>query len=417
MRAADTLCRMTPAAGGSDSIGLVQTVGTATVPALVAAVALQPARVVHVHMHDEAEHAGRAADAIRTAVPGCVVELVGVGADDPLAETREAVGRVLEGFASAGISRSIVHLTGSTKLLAIGAYDAARDRKAECLYLELPRDDEDGVPQVVALGTGGLSSDELAQLGRDPGRSLNFELIALARGFHVHTAGIVFDPYVAFARASLGDEDAEESMHRALPAPGGDRAPWPEEHRWREWLAPFTGPSELVALAKEAGIVESVGDHRVRIIEPGSGQPRERRREVLERHASLLRGAWLEVALADAMRRTPELHDVRWSVEAESPRPMEHDVIALKGTTLVVASAKRSLQSGLFGHLREVKAHADRLGGMKAIPVLCVARLDRRRMSRERASVADDLLEVARGMGIRVVGRRQLIDGRVDLRL
>jgi hypothetical protein len=396
---------------------LVQTVGTSTIPALVAAVALRPRRVVHLHMPDEREPAARAARAIVDAVDGCAVELVAVGFDDPLVESREAAARAIDGFRARGGGRVIVHVTGSTKLLAIGAYEAARAASAECFYLELPRDDEDGVPQVVSLGTGALDSDAVAALGRDPSGLLSFEMIALARGFDVHSPGLDYRGFVALARTALGDSDAEEAMHAALPAIGGDRAPWPAEARWQEWTRTFTGPRELSALAVEAGILQEAGGGRVRLAEPGEGFDDRHRREILERHASLLRGAWLEVALADAMSRTSGLHDVRWSVEAESPRPMEHDVICLKGTTLVVASAKRSLQAGIFGHLRELKAHAMQLGGTKSIPVLCVARLDRRRMGRERASVADDLLEVAHGMGIRVVGRRQLIDGRIDLRM
>jgi hypothetical protein len=89
---------------------------------------------------------------------------------------------------------------------------------------------------------------------------------------------------------------------------------------------------------------------------------------------------------------------------------MEHDVVALKGTTLVVASAKRSPQPGIFGHLRELKSHAARLGGMRGIPVLAVARTDARRMSMERASVVDDLVEVCESLGIRVVGREDIIE-------
>ena len=47
---------------------------------------------------------------------------------------------------------------------------------------------------------------------------------------------------------------------------------------------------------------------------------------------------------------------------------------------------------------------------MRGIPVLAVARTDARRMSMERASVVDDLVEVCESLGIRVVGREDIIE-------
>jgi hypothetical protein len=390
---------------------LIQTVGWECLPAITAALALRPACVGHVHMPDSASASDRAADAIRSMLPDVQVRHRVAGRDDPLVEAREAVRALAADFKSRdGCGRIIVHVTGSTKLLAISAYEVARELGLECIYLELPHDDEDGVPQVISLGTGRMSSDEIAALGMDPSVRMSLELVARAHGFALEGPGEDFRPFVPFARAVLEDVDGEEELHRSLPATGGDRAPWPDEPRWLEWREPFYMSPLLAALAREAGLVEVCGQALVRVVDPGPQVERRLRRSIFERNASILRGAWLEIALADAMAASPLLRDVRWSVEAEHPRPMEHDVVALKGTTLVVASAKRSPQAGIFGHLRELKAHAQRLGGMKGIPVLAIARTDVRRTSHEKASVIEDLAEVCESMGIRMVSRQAIIE-------
>jgi|GEM_PF-5952672 hypothetical protein len=390
--------------------GLIQTVGWETLPAITAALAIRPVAIGHVHMPDSADASRRAASVIGAIHAGALFEHREAGRDDPLEETRVAVRElvgVLRG--THRCDRIMVNVTGSTKLLAIGAHDIARELGLECIYLELPHDDADGVPQVISLGTGKLTSDEIGALGVDPSANLSIELIARAHGYALEGAGEDFRPFIAFARAALEDADAEDALHIALPAVGGDRSPWPDEPRWHQWREPFYMPAELRELAIEAGIVER-HQEQVRIADPGVRVDRKPRRALFERNASILRGAWLEIALADAMAASPSLRDVRWSVEAEYPRPMEHDVVALKGTTLVVASAKRSPQPGIFGHLRELKSHAARLGGMRGIPVLAVARTDARRMSMERASVVDDLVEVCESLGIRVVGREDIIE-------
>ena len=391
------------------STGLVQTVGWESLPPIVAALALRPCAIGHVHLEDS--HASsRRAEAVITSVLGKVpVWHRAVGIDDPLLETRDAVRDLIRVMRTEhGCTRIVVHVTGSTKILAIAAYEIARDEGAECLYLELPKGDADGVPQVISLGTGKLSSDELAAIGMDPSSRLSIELIARAHGYALPQAGLDYSSYVPFARMALEDEDAEEAMHRALPADGG-RAPWPGDREWNEWKQPFTLPRELSSLALDAGIVEAV-DGRVRVAEPGDSVSPEERRSVLEQNASLLRGAWLEVALADAAAATRTLRDVRWSVEAEMPRPMEHDVLALKGTTLVVCSAKRSIQPGVFGHLRELRAHAHRLGGMMGIPVLAIARTQRPKTRYESQSIAADVAEVAETLGVKLVSRRDIQD-------
>jgi hypothetical protein len=390
--------------------GLIQTVGWETLPAITAALAIRPAAVGHVHMPDSADASLRAASVIGAVHAGVSVEHREAGREDPREETRAAVRQLVGVLRGAHrCERIIVNVTGSTKLLAIGAHDIARELGLECIYLELPHDDEDGVPQVISLGTGKLTSDEIGALGVDPSANLSIELIARAHGYALEGAGEEFRPFVAFARAALEDADAEEALHFALPAAGGDRSPWPDDARWHQWREPFCMPAELRELAIAAGIAEP-HQGQVRIVDPGVRVDRNARRALFERNASILRGAWLEIALADAMAASPSLRDVRWSVEAEHPRPMEHDVVALKGMTLVVASAKRSPQRGIFGHLRELKSHAARLGGMRGIPVLAVARTDVRRMSMERSSVVDDLAEVCDSLGIRVVGREDIIE-------
>ncbi len=392
---------------------LIQTVGWETLPAVTAAVALRPTAVGHVHLADSADASRRAASALSQVIGGVPVLHAEVGRLDPLGETRDAVRRLARELREIhGCERVIVHVTGSTKLLAIGAYEAATELGDECIYLDLPRGDLDGVPQVVSLGTGVLDSDGIAALGFDPSERMSLDVVARAHGYELVSDGEDFRPFLRFARMALEDADAEEALQQALPATGGERSPWPDEPLWQQWRQEFFMPSELRDAALEAGIVEERGD-RVRVADPGVSVERQIRRRIFERNASLLRGAWLEVALADAMSRSTHLRDVRWSVEAESPRPMEHDVLALKGTTLVVASAKRSIQRGIFGHLRELKAHAHRLGGMKGIAVLVIARMDRRRMAAERAAVADDLVDVCATLDIRLLSRDDIRDERV----
>jgi hypothetical protein len=195
--------------------------------------ALRPAVVGHIHLPDSASASRRAEAAFLHALGHIPVVHEEVGGTNPMLATREAVRRLVHEFQTVhACDRVIVHVTGSTKLLAIGAYEAAREMGLECIYLELPHDDDDGVPQVVSLGTGTLDSEAVATLSSDPSERMTIELVARAHGYELVTAGEDFAPFLSFARAALHDEDAEECLQTSLPAVGGDRAPWPDEPLW-----------------------------------------------------------------------------------------------------------------------------------------------------------------------------------------
>ena len=375
---------------------LVQTVGAQTVHAVTAALGYAPTRVVNLHAPEDAQASRRVEAAARMAgLQSAMWVHASVPTDDPVARAEAAAAEAFDAARRDSLS-PVAHLTGGTKLLAIGAYRAAERARVPCIYLELPAGDEDGVPQVVHFGDA-----PAAEPSRDPSADLTMEVIATANGYTLVDAGSNPGRYSALAQLLLSDPDAEEETHAALPRAVGDRVPHPDSPQWRSWTAEFRLPPAVAVLAEEAGIVRRSGE-RCRFDDDPRGDDQQRRR-TLERHASLLNGAWFEVAVHDWLRGDPSLRDVRWSVVAERPRPLEHDVLAMKGTQLLVASCKRSTGPGIFGHVRELSTHALRLGGLKSLKMLCVARIDLRPRADGSGTVGSDLAEVCEGMGIRLV--------------
>ena len=379
-----------------ERICLVQTVGAQTVHAVTAALGYAPARIELLHAPEDAEASRRVEAAVRLAGQrDSSWSHVTVSADDPVTRAEQAAAAAFARARSEGLV-PVANVTGATKLLAIGAYRAAERAGVPCIYLELPEGDEDGVPQVVHFGDAAP-----VRPVRDPSQDLSMEVIATANGYTLVDPGTNPARYAALATHLLEDPDAEEETHAALPRVLGDRVPHPGAPQWRAWTAEFRLPPSVATLAEEAGIVQRSGD-RCRFSDDERDDDQQRRR-TMERHASLLNGAWFEVAVHGWLSRDPALRDVRWSVVAERPRPLEHDVLAMKGTQLLVASCKRSTGPGIFGHVRELSTHALRLGGLKSLKMLCVARIDVRPRADGSGTVGSDLAEVCEGMGIRLV--------------
>lgn len=380
---------------------LIQTVGAQTVHAVTAALGYWPARVVNLHAPEDAEASRRIEAAARMAgLAGAMWAHVPIASDDPVARAEHAASEAFVRARADGLS-PVANLTGATKLLAIGAYRAAERARVPCIYLELPEGDRDGVPQVVHFGDG-----EAIAPARDPSGLLTMEVIATANGYTLVDPGSDPSRYARLAEYFLNDHDAEEETHAALPRFVGERVPYPDSPQWRSCQEEFRLPAQVASLAEEAEVVVRTGD-RCRLSD-GGGRDGQQRRRTIERNASILNGAWFEVAVHAWLSRDPSLRDVRWSVVAERPRPLEHDVLAMKGTQLLVASCKRSTGPDIFGHVRELSAHALRLGGLKALKMLCVARIDLRPRADGTGTVGSDLAEVCDGMGIRLVTGSQV---------
>jgi hypothetical protein len=389
-------------------IGLIQPIGADPTAALVAVLGFRPHAVAALTLRQDAADAQRVESAARLAGLNPRSARLVVGRDWSAARVSALVTQAVEALRSDRETRVLVQLTGVHEVLFAGSLDAAKRLGLDAFTLDLPSDDEDGVPQVVPLGTPTAGAPPVAALFHAPIGRLSIPMLAAAHGYELTCLGDDWKPLLPFARAALEDPDSEEELHRVLPQGGGMRTPWPDDVGWTEWTSPFRMPPTLVEHAVRAGLVVVVREG-VRVAEPGASCPPERRRRAVERSMSILRGGWVEVALADAIASSPRFREIRWSVEAEEPRPMEHDVLALKGSTLVLASAKRSMQPGMFAHLREVRAHASRLGGARAIAALCIGRLDRGRLSGERADLASDLAEVADALGVRIIDRAALL--------
>ncbi|MBM3288589.1 MAG: hypothetical protein FJY92_00410 [Candidatus Hydrogenedentes bacterium] len=363
---------------------------------MTTAVGYSPSRIVDLHAPDDAEASRRIEAAARLAgLAGTEWMHVPVLADDPVARSEAAAPSAFARARAEGLV-PVANLTGATKLLAIGAYRAAERARVPCIYLELPEGDADGLPQIVHFGDA-----EAIAPARDPSELLTMEVIATANGYTLVDPGSDPTRYRHLADHFLNDPDSEEEAHAALPRVVGERVPHPDSPQWRAWQADFRLPPAVAALAEEAEIVVRAGV-RCRLGDGGSRDDQLRRRTI-ERNASILNGAWFEVAVHAWLSRDPSLRDVRWSVVAERPRPLEHDMLAMKGTQVLVASCKRSIGPGIFGHVRELRTHALRLGGLKALKMLCVARIDLRPRADGTGTVGSDLAEVCDGMGIRLV--------------
>ena len=112
---------------------------------------------------------------------------------------------------------TVIHFTGGTKLMSIGAYAAASANQCPSLYVDtFTQQFMDGHTSPVMRQL--IGEDNHFQSIYD---QLHVEILGMANGINRITAGKEWRPMVTLAEYLFNDAQAEESTHTAIHGCGG----------------------------------------------------------------------------------------------------------------------------------------------------------------------------------------------------
>jgi hypothetical protein len=425
----------------ADPVALIQLVSEQTMQNVVAVMAIRPARLIHLYTPSMASRVcdiHRALRLAQTPTPTVLHPLPAMPTvGEVAAAATEAIGSAREAWEC-----PLVNLTGGTKLMSIGAFDAARHCGVPSIYVDTGR------RQFIDVGTGETIQSVL-------GRELTFEavrkrlkvdVIAVANGLERVTSTKKWETYVALARHLLNTPRDEERCWRAMRGGDGVVGPTGEPRNWTGWIdlsrTPFDLPDAVARHAAETGLVEPIGA-RWRLPEPDAqllevaateqaeqrrlqgrlpesergnvtGHVRNLRRKLaalIERtqfSLNILSGGWLEVALADVANESGHFEDLRWSVRTGGRgwgEEEEQDLIGVQGAQLALFSCKRGgARAKLASEMEVIQTRARLVGGALTRRYLCVGRMT------TDAALNRALQGRARELGIGLITARMLRD-------
>lgn len=366
---------------------LIQLISEQAMPNLLSALAMEPGTLIHLDTPKTHAVSERLAETCRRAGLTVNAESVGLSAMPSLAETGRAVERAVALARSAG-SLPIINFTGGTKLMSIGAWEAAKHLGVPSLYVDTQEkrfwDGE--------TGDFAPFAESLADF-QSAARKLRVDLVAYSNGISRVTAGHDPTPWIPLADLLLRDRNLERSVWESVNGNNGFIAkalgkstfsPRDANQVLHFYETTLDGlPESAADLAVACGLLEETREGlKLATEQSGLNVPDEahallsnrldkneyRERLIRLRNAaqfpiSFLSGTWLEVATYEFMRRSGRFHDLRWSVNVgeKDGYDLEEDVIALDGVRLAYVSCKRS--GRLHAHAEEIRARANRIGG------------------------------------------------------
>ncbi len=377
-------------------ITLIQIVSDQAMPNLLAAMALQPARIVHLCSDTPAVRKG--ADCLTNAYKAS-----GLHAEvfeerlSPMPSMREVwnvVARLL-----CEDEKTVLNFTGGTKLMSIGAYAAALSVKHPSLYVDTSKNvivDGGTPPGIESLFPN--RDTTISQIAR----RLSVPLVAIANGVERVTGGKDWKPFLPLAAFLLNNPDVEDQVRQWAADAMKQPTAFKERQAWilKRYEAPLPDWLETIAApAIESGLFERrdgglflEGRWKQRVesftFAPGVN-PRlnyTAKKDFLARldeavfPLQFLEGSWWEVVVAEYLSRRGDCRDIRWSVQAGSrgadSTDMEEDILGIAdGLNLLYVSCKRGGdRSKLSRFLEEIEASAKRIGGSfaKKIFALCL---------------------------------------------
>ena len=357
---------------------LIQLISEQTMQNLVPVLALKPARVVHFATPKTAARSAQIVEAARQAQVSTELESIRLSEMPSIPETSRAVVRA---FLAAREAKQtpVVNFTGGTKLMSIGAYEAAMREQVTSLYVDTDH-------QQFLDGHSGPKLNSV--LGDDFSftpfqKALTVNAIAVANGRQRVTSGRDWHPFLALASHFLQSSADEAATWQAVHGPDGICPRGREPRRAGDWLplldCPLPLPARVGELALAAGLLRADGAKRLL---PASTRAKLEELARVERPAlpdyfaavrplqfalAFLSGGWWEVAVADAAQRSGQFRDLRWSVnvgERQGGFDPEEDIVGVDGVQIAFFSCKRGvLKARLVPLLDELDNRARSIGG------------------------------------------------------
>ncbi len=359
------------------AIALIQLISEETMQNLVPMLALKPAKVVHLATPKTAGRSSHIVEAARQAQVPVEVENIRLSEMPSIPESSRAVARAI--VDAKGRLTPVVNFTGGTKLMSIGAYEAAMREQAVSLYVDTNRqqflDGHSGPKLNTVLG------DDFSFTPFQ--RALTVNAIAVANGRQRVTGGRDWKPFLPLALHLLNRRHDEESTWIAIHGPSGVCRNGREPRKAADWLPllsqPLSLPPRVAELALENGLVRADGagiflpDSATAALETLTRQERPRPQDYfaairpLQFALAFLSGGWWEVAVVDAAERSGQFRDLRWSVhvgERAGGFDPEEDIVGMDGVEIAYFSCKRGgAKARLVPLLDELDNRAKALGG------------------------------------------------------
>lgn len=354
---------------------LAHLVGEQTLPNLLAALAVEPTRLLHV----------RSADKKFSAPIRNLERALALAGLNPITHTLVLCSDPTPADVTAALTAlpadwypSLVNLTGGTKLMSIGAKVWADTHSVPSLYVDTHAHR--------FVSTGASSLPDLPALPA-VAHSLTLEMVLSAHGVpadELRAEPPAPDALAFGAAAALAWENDQacspwvQSVRRQWLLPND--FPRPEAYRTGVALTPAGEPLAQAAVQANWATIDAGGRFLPRLPLGTSGDQLRRDRFVADLLQNL-EGGWFELHLAGQMLAAGHFHDVRWSVESPDRPDLalgENDVVALDRRNLspVFVSCKSSSSFPKpLEHIFSLRQRASRFGGTYAQAVLCISRL------------------------------------------